>query len=211
MSQLSPPSGNVAPLTFTGNDAAMVAALRARHPGAAAALWDKFASSVHNTVARTLGPDAEVPDVVQETFIKALNDIKSLDDPERVGAWLTSIAVFTARACIRRRKRRRLLAVWSPAAVAPTHHVPAPDGVREALREVYGALDRMPVDERLAFALRLIDGMPLSEAAAAMRVSLATFKRKLQRAERRFLAEAAASPHLREYMQEGSRWQGKRA
>ena len=86
-----------------------------------------------------------------------------------------------------------------------------PEGVRQALREVYAVLDRMPVDERLAFALRLIDGMPLAEAAAAMRVSLATFKRKLQRAERRFLSEVERSPNLREYMQEGSRWQGKQA
>src|SRR5687768_1818654 len=86
-------AGHIAPLTFTGDDEAMVAALRARHPGAAAALWDRYAGGVHNTVARTLGPDAEVPDLVQETFIRALAEIRSLDDPSRLGPWLTSIAV----------------------------------------------------------------------------------------------------------------------
>jgi len=197
---------NVEPLRFQGDDHAMVAALRLHHPGAAAAFWDRYAARVHRTISRTMGPDAETPDLLQETFIRALAEIKSLDDPSRLGAWLTTIAVFTARACIRRRSRRKLLFALSPSTVEPTFSLPVPDGVREGLREVYDVLATMPSDERIAFALRLIDGLPLAEAAASMDVSLATFKRRLQKAERLFLQVAQQSPQLREFIEEGKRW-----
>ncbi|MDX2020071.1 MAG: sigma-70 family RNA polymerase sigma factor [Deltaproteobacteria bacterium] len=200
---------NVEPLRFSGDDHALVAALRLRHPGAAAALWDRYAQGVHRTITRTLGPDAEAPDLLQETFIHALADIRSLDDPSRLGPWLTTIAVFTARACLRRRARRKWLSVFSPVQVQPTVALPVADDVRQALQEVYAVLNTMPADERLAFALRLIDGLPLAEAAASMKVSLATFKRRLAKAEARFLAVAHKSPRLRAFIEEGERWELK--
>ena len=55
-------------------------------------------------------------------------------------------------------------------------------------------LDRLPVDERLAFALRYINGLELVAVAAACDVSLATVKRRLQRAERSFVAAAKRRP-----------------
>lgn len=200
---------NVEPLRFSGDDHALVAALRLRHPGAAAALWDRYAKGLHRTITRTLGPDPEAPDILQETFIHALADIRSLDDPSRLGAWLTSIAVFTTRACLRRRARRKWLAIFSPAEVAPSYQLPVGDDVRQALEEVYAVLQAMPLDERVAFALRIIDGMPLGEAAAAMKVSLATFKRRLSKAEAHFLAVAQNSPRLRTFIEEGERWELK--
>ena len=51
---------------------------------------------------------------------------------------------------------------------------------------MYRVFDRMPEDERLPFALRMLEGMSLEEAAAACGMSLATVRRRMARAERRF-------------------------
>jgi len=201
-----PAVGSVAPLTFQGDNDALVRALRNRHPGAAAALWDRYGAMVYRTVSRTLGPDPEVPDLVQETFIRAIDAVRGLNDSERLSAWLCSVAVFTTRAFIRRRARRRWLSHFGPDEVGPTHQRAVADEAREALRLFYGVMDTLPTDERIAFVLRFVDGMSLIDGAAACNTSLATFKRRLSRGEKRFLVEAELQPSLRELLDEGTRW-----
>jgi len=48
--------------------------------------------------------------------------------------------------------------------------------------------------------------MQLTEVAAACRVSLATVKRRLARAEKRFVEAAKDHPALRERLAHGGRW-----
>ena len=48
--------------------------------------------------------------------------------------------------------------------------------------------------------------MQLTEVAAACRVSLATVKRRLARAEKRFVEAAKDHPALRERLTHGGRW-----
>jgi RNA polymerase sigma-70 factor (ECF subfamily) len=196
----------VQPIRFQGDDRALLEALRAGHPGAAAALYDRFAPSVQRTLERTIGPDADVPDLLQEVFVTAFAEVRRLSDPDKLGAWLASIAVFTARACIRRRARRRWLAKLALGPEPAEPRADPADSAREALRQCYDVLGTLPTDERIAFALRIIDGRPLQEAANAARTSLATFKRRLARAEARFVAEAERRPALAEWMDGGTRW-----
>ena len=196
----------VTPLKFVGDDRALVDALRAGHPGAVAALYERYAPVVHRALRSTLGPDADLPDLLQEVFLRALDNISELDDHRRLRGWLSSIAVFTARALIRRRARRSWLSLFSPQLTASRELPPPSTEARLALREVYDVLERLPVDERMAFALRIIDGMTLPEAADACRTSLATFKRRLSRAERAFVQAAEQRPLLQHWLQEGTRW-----
>jgi len=196
----------VTPLTFVGNDDALVAGLKAGHPGAAALLYDRYASHVQKTLQSVLGVDAEIPDLLQETFLRAMDGIGELDDSSRLRSWLTTIAVFTGRSYIRRRARRRWLSVFSPERLRPADVPPPSSEARAALREIYELLDRFPVNERLAFLLRFVHGMTLPDAASACGVSLATFKRRLSRAEKAFLASARAKPVLQQWLERGTRW-----
>src|SRR5664279_601742 len=102
------------PLTFVGDDVALLQALRAGHPGAAAEFYDRYATHVHRTLRSALGADNDIPDLLQEVFIRALRQIGSLRDFDRVQGWLGAIAIFVARAHIRTRMRRRWLRVFSP-------------------------------------------------------------------------------------------------
>ena len=72
---------------------------------------------------------------------------------------------------------------------------------RRALRETYKTLDTLPANERIAFVLRFIDGLTLPEAAAAAGTSLATFKRRLSRAEKKFLERVRERPLLQQWLQ----------
>jgi RNA polymerase sigma-70 factor (ECF subfamily) len=68
----------------------------------------------------------------------------------------------------------------------------------------------MPLDERLAFAMRYIEGMDLQSAAEGCGVSLATLKRRLLRAEQRFVAAAGRAPGLRPWLEGGTTWTGRK-
>lgn len=196
----------VTPLTFVGDDDALIQALRTGHPGAAAVFYDRHAAHVLRTLQSTLGTDAEIPDLLQEVFIRAIRCIDELEDLARVRSWLTTIAVFMARAHIRRRTRRKWLRLFSPERTRPQQQPPASSEARQALRNIYAILDRLPVDERMTFVLRIVEGMTVPAAAAVCRVSPATFKRRLARAETRFLEAARLQPELANWLEEGTRW-----
>jgi len=196
----------VTPLTFVGDDEALHQALRAGHPGAAALFYDRHASHVQRTLRSVLGPDGDIPDLLQEIFLRAIERIGELEDFQRVGSWLTTIAIFTARGHIRRRARRKWLSLFSPEQVRPSQVEPPSSEARAALRETYALMDRLPVNERVTFLLRFVHGMTLPDGAEACGISLATFKRRLARAERQFLEAARNRPELQFWLEEGTRW-----
>lgn len=201
------PRGVVRSLPFVGSDAAIVEGMRAGQASARAALFDRYGAHVQRVLARVMGPDPELADLLQDVFVRAFSAIASLEDPAALRGWLTSIAVFTARGCIRRRGLRRWFGL-GPAREDPPD-VPAPtpsEDVSAALRATYAVLGRMPADERIVFALRFVDGMELTDVARAAGTSLATVKRRLARAEQRFLTLAKREPALQAWIEGGARW-----
>jgi len=199
-------AGEVRPLTFVGDEGALLEALRAGHPGASAALYDRYADYVHAMLMRILGSDPEIGDLLQEVFLQALRSVGSVRDARRLKPWLGSVAVHVARGSIRKRSRRRWLQFRQPESL-PAEAAPVADAeTREVLRLTFDVLERMPADERIAFSLRFVEQLELTEVADSCRVSLATAKRRIARAERRFLALARSRPPLAEWLERSSRW-----
>jgi RNA polymerase sigma-70 factor (ECF subfamily) len=195
-------------VAFVG-EAALVAGIRAGNPAAMTELHDRFARPTLRILIRILGPDRELSDVHHDVFVRILQSIHELRDPQALQGWVSSVAIHTARASIERRARRRRWLTFLPFHDVPecASGEPAADGdSREALRAVYSILDRMPVDDRIAFALRHIDGTELKELAERCEVSLATIKRRLARATARFTALAKSDPVLAAHVAEGNRW-----
>ncbi len=184
-------------------DEAIVAALQAGERWAAGALLERYSSMVERLMRRVLGHDTELEDLVQEALATVLTSIHQVREPAAVKGWIAQVAVHTAHRAIRKRKLYRWLLFWYP---PPEEEAESPVGPREALRRVYAVLAELPADERVPFALRFLDEMPLEDVAAACGVSLATIKRRLARAEKKFLAMARRDPALAARIEEGDRW-----
>ncbi len=193
-------------LPFAGDDVALVAAIRAGQTGAAVALVDRYGPHLERVICRVLGPDQELVDVLHDVVAHALANIDQVRDAANLKAWLTQVAVFSARGVIRRRRRRSWLAFWSPSDLPDIAHTDISPETRDVLAATYSVLAELPDDERIAFSLRFIDQMELAEVASALSVSLATVKRILKRAEGRFVAIAQRYPAVLDAMQQGSRW-----
>lgn len=186
------------------DDGALVRSLVDGERRAQAVLFDRYAPTIHRVLLRVIGNDGEVEDLLQETFLRAIDKIGSLDDPERLKSWLMAIAVYVARGEIRRRKRRRWLRYRPPEELPEGSKRPNYEA-NAAVEATYQVLERMPADERIAFALRHIEHLELTEVAAACEVSLATIKRRLGKAQHRFVALAAHYPVLEPWVVE-ARW-----
>jgi len=195
---------------LTGKDEQLVRALCQGRGGAAAAFYDAYVGGVVRTLRSVLGADDDVPDLAQEVFIRAIERIGDLDDCRRVRGWLTTIAVCTARDHVRRRQRRSWLGLFSPEHGRTRQHEPPPAEARVALREICDILQTLPVTEGVAFLVRVVEGASLPDGAAACTTSLATFKRRLARAERKFLDAARGRPTLRRWVEQGTRWSAQR-
>ena len=186
------------------DDVRLVASLRAGAPRATAQLVARYGNHVRRVLFRVLGAeDGESGDLFQEVITHAWERIDQLIDPRALKAWLTQIAVFTARKAIRRRRRRRWLTFFAdvpePADGAPWA---GPD-LQEAARCVYRILERIPVDERIPFSLRMLEDLDLEATARACGMSLATVRRRLVRAERRFFKLARQYEALAPWLEAG--------
>ena len=147
------------------------------------AAFRAHAGFVASVALRVLGRPAEVEDLVQDVFLRILPRLGELRDPAAVRAWL---AVITARLA-RRRLRSRRWKIWLGIG-GDGDYTHLADGAaspqdRALLGELYRALDRLPVQHRLAWTLRHAEGLELAAVAEACDCSLATVKRWIGAAE----------------------------
>lgn len=132
---------------------------------------------------RLMGRDDEVDDVVQDVFLSAVKGFHQIRDPRAAKAWLATVTVRVVR---RRLRLRRLKAVFGFDDMACIDEPVAPGASpeqRALLSRVYGVLDRIPVEQRIAWVLRHIEGEKLEDVARLTSCSLATAKRRIASAQ----------------------------
>jgi RNA polymerase sigma-70 factor, ECF subfamily len=163
------------------SDAALVERARQADEAAFAALYRRHARYLAGIVYRLMGDAADLDDIIQETFLHAGDALAQLDRPERVRAWLVTIAVRRTHRHLARRRRRWFLLRHLAEVAAPASD-PAD---RSEVDELYRALDRLPHELRTPWVLHRIERFSLPDVAETCEVSLATVKRRIAEAERR--------------------------
>ncbi|MFD4603703.1 RNA polymerase sigma factor [Streptomyces sp. NPDC058464] len=87
---------------------ATVAAAQAGDRRALDELVEGWLPLVYNVVGRALNGHADVDDVVQETMLRAVDNLGTLRDPDSFRSWLVAIAMRQIRDRARRRQDRKL-------------------------------------------------------------------------------------------------------
>jgi len=146
-----------------GADAEWARAARAGDRDAFARLYERFAPVVHG-VLLCHASETDVRDLVQDVFLSALRSIRVLEEPERVGAWLLSIARNRARDASRRAGTRSELRLAgdddTEIAVdrSPSPNRAGDDDAAEA-RRALAAIRALPEAYRETLTLRLVEGL----------------------------------------------------
>jgi RNA polymerase sigma-70 factor, ECF subfamily len=174
------------------SDAALVMAARAQERWAMEALFQRHAPMVNGLAYRLLGRDTEVDDVVQDTFVQALDHLSELREPQAFASWIASIVVRTTSKLLRRRRLLSRLGLRDrsePIDVDALIGRGVPPDAAAELRAIYATIGDMPVDVRVPLLLRRVEGLSLDEVAERTGKSLATVKRRIADGEA-YLARA---------------------
>jgi len=154
-------------------------------------LYRRFGARVLRLCRALLADPHEADDVAQEVFEKVLRR-----GDREVDAWEAWLDRVTVNAC-RDRRRSGWWRLWrrssdeldetrlAHASATPEYRLLA-DERRDAL---WAALRALPVRQREAFALRILEGRSTEEAAAALGISTGSVKRHLFRAVSRLRQE----------------------
>jgi RNA polymerase sigma-70 factor (ECF subfamily) len=133
--------------------------------------WEK---RVFNYLLRLVSNREDALDVSQETFLKAYQNLRKLDDPARFSAWLFRIAHNEAFSLLRRRK---------PEAELVGEPRPRNTGGRllpvELSLAVESALKRLNEDQREAVLLKVYQGFKFEEMAEILECPVSTVKSRL--------------------------------
>ena len=151
----------------------------------------KYQLRVSKLVSRFLRNQSDVPDVVQEAFIKAYRALPNFRGESAFYTWLYRIAINTAK--------NHLVAM---ARKSPINSIDVQDaedyGASEWLKEyasperealaseleatIYHAMNELPADLREAITLREIEGLSYEDIAAVMDCPIGTVRSRIFRA-----------------------------
>jgi RNA polymerase sigma-70 factor (ECF subfamily) len=145
-----------------------------------------------------LNNEAEAEDVLQETFIKALNSLVNFEGRSNLSTWLYRIAVNEALMHIRKRKPD--IAVIhddeddsdgiSVSQIVDWCCLPESEFMSSETREIIDeAIHQLPENLRSVFILRDIEGLSIAETAQALDLTETNVKTRLLRARMKLREE----------------------
>lgn len=204
--------------TTTDTDAMLVQRATAGEPRAFELLVIKYQRRVERLIGRMVRDVDLVPDIAQETFIRAYRALPQFRGDAQFYTWLYRIAVNTAKKHLMDLKRDPVVTLSSLesddddetsgnglAQRLGATDDETPDAVlasKEIAQAVNEAMDALPEELRQAIALREIEGLSYDDIAQALECPIGTVRSRIFRA--REVISKRIKPMLDR--QAGKRW-----
>ena len=165
------------------------------------AVLSKYSPALYRIAFRKLGNAEDAEDALQDALLSAFKNMRQFRGDAQFSTWLGSIVLNSARMQLRRRLYHNVVSLdeyeenfeegkptWadrledsSPDAEETLRRTQA----RENLERV---LEKLPVRLRVAFRLRVLEGLSTAEAATALGIPEGTLKARFFRARRQVIA-----------------------
>jgi RNA polymerase sigma-70 factor (ECF subfamily) len=156
---------------------------------AVAEAYDRYHQTVRSFARRLVGDDEATEDLVQEVFVTLPSAIRRFRGDATIRTFILSIAVNHSRHYVRAAARRRRV-LQDAIDERVFDELPANDpeslSRRKQLAEVLQrALDKLPLDQRVAFVLSEIEERPASEVARIVSAPEATVRTRIFHARKK--------------------------
>lgn len=167
--------------------------LKAGDPAAFNQLVNKYSADIYGLLVRLTEDLEEAKDLTQETFLRALRNVKNFRGEADIKTWLFRIAINESRNRRRWWKRRRRDVTVSLEAEGETlglsERIPSPSSENpetaainhERGQALHRALGELPQNFREVVILRDIEGLTYEEIAAALKTNVGTIKSRIAR------------------------------
>ena len=188
------------------DEAQLLAALRSGDESAYERIVRELGGRMLAVARRFVRQDDEAEDIVQEAFIQAFKNIDRFEGGSKLSTWLHRITVNAALMRLRKKSRRKEVAIEDllPSFLDDGHRAEIGESWTErgedvAIREetrtlVRESIDRLPDSYRNVLLLRDIEQLDTAETAETLGITVNATKTRLHRA-RQALRELL-DPHL---------------
>jgi RNA polymerase sigma-70 factor (ECF subfamily) len=167
-------------------------------------LFERHRGDVTRIAARLLGPDAELEDVVQESFVQIFRSLPSFQGQSKLTTWIFRVVANVVRMQLRRKRSRPLLAHASDERL---QREPDPGGRpdtdaerNERVRALYRHLDALSDKKRTVLVLHDLSGMAAKDIAELVEAPVMTVRTRLFYARKELLAALATDPATAELL-----------
>lgn len=147
-------------------------------------LYELFSAQVYNLAISYAQNEQDAEEITQDVFVKIHKYAISFKGEASVRTWIYRITVNTALNHIKPKKRKLSTGLLSPKVPIPDFEHP---GVlleqKEASNALFKVIHTLPHNQKTAFILSFIDGLPRQEVANIMELSLKATESLLQRAK----------------------------
>ena len=167
-------------------------ALRSGDRAEFAGLVDAYSTQIYRLALKMLGDEQDAEDVLQNTFMKALQSIGKFEGRSSLSTWLYRIAVNESLMMLRRQKPTIPVAIDYESDEDEIQHptqftdwccLPEDELLSaEAKGYLDKAIRRLPEKLRVVFLLRDIEGLSIRETSEALDLTETAVKTRLLRA-----------------------------
>lgn len=133
---------------------------------------------MYHTVIRMVGNSNDAEDIIQDTFIKVFNSLRTFRKDSTLGAWIKRIAINTALNFIKKEKRTQTLPLNEQLNEAPE---PVRNIESISMKRIHNAIKTLPEGCRLVLTLFLLEGYQHKEIAQILEISESTSKTQYRR------------------------------
>jgi len=169
--------------TRSSEDRSLLERIRHGDTEAAGELFEQYSPALLRFSDRLLSDRGAAEEVTQEVFVKVITRAHQYDGRADVSSWLFAIA---ANACRDRRRRdRRAMVVPLEAVAEPAQKGEGVESrllARERRGAVREALESLSEEQREALVLARYHGLPYSEIASVLGISVGAVKTRIFRA-----------------------------
>lgn len=152
---------------------------------AASSMWEQLHDGLRAFIAKRVGNEAEIEDLLQEVFLRVHQNAESLQELERMVSWVFQITRNAIIDHYRSAERRRELPAGLATEIEEEKNVMAVEEEREAKYELSHCLrpmiDRLSPEYRDAIRLVELEGLTNQEAATKLGLSVPGMKSRVQR------------------------------
>jgi len=179
-------------LAVSGEDD-LIERLRRGERSAIGQAYEAHHGAVRSFARRLVGDEAVAEDIVHDTFIALSDAVQRFRGDASLRGFLIGVAANLARRHIRSAvRRRRAVSALADAPIAGPVD-PATEAARRRLADRLSAeLDRLPVEQRVAFVLCDVEQRTSVEVATILRVPEGTVRTRLFHARRKLRDGLAA-------------------
>lgn len=163
------------------SEADLIAGCRAGRRDAFEALVSAYHDRLHRIATAMAGPDAAA-DLLQETFLAAVESFPRFRGDAQLSTWLISILRNRFSLYLRGRKKWKLAPLPEDGARLPA---PEPPALQRDLQDVLARVQDLPEELRTTLVLFHVDGMPYADIARAMDCPIGTVRSRLFEARER--------------------------